>query len=193
MMVTDLRNARVLEVRNVSEQAVLTELENYFDRIEDLRRMVSETLVDLPAEGLNWRPLSGSDQHITNSLAVLAAHIAGAEHFWIAEVVGGRPATRNRAAEFETEAASLNELLLLFENTGKETRGVFSELSEKSLEEDRQVQGKTVPVRWAILHVIDHSALHLGHMQISRQLLTGGEGIPSPFWSKRLPPVDNRE
>jgi uncharacterized damage-inducible protein DinB len=170
---------------------VLSELENYLDRIEDLRRLVSETLVDLPAEGLNWRPLAGPDQHITNSLAVLATHVAGAEHFWIAEVVGGRPATRNRAAEFETDAAALNELVLLLENTGKETRAVFAELSEKALEEDRQVEGRAVPVRWAVLHVIDHTALHLGHMQITRQLLTGGEGIPSPFWSKRLPPASD--
>jgi len=154
--------------------------------------MVSETLVGLPAEGLNWRPLSGSDLHITNSLAVLATHVAGAEHFWIAEVVGGRPATRNRAAEFETESADLNELLVIIENTAKETRAVFSELSEKTLEEDRLVEGKTVPVRWAIMHVVDHTALHLGHMQITRQLLTGGEGIPSPLWSKRLPPLDDR-
>jgi hypothetical protein len=38
---------------------------------------------------LDWRPIEGDKGHVTNSLAVLAAHIAGAEHFWIAEVVVG--------------------------------------------------------------------------------------------------------
>ena len=71
---------------------MLPELDNYLQRIEDLRRQVSELIADLPAEALNWRPIEGE---ATNSLAVLAAHIAGVEHFWIAEVVGGCPPTRD--------------------------------------------------------------------------------------------------
>lgn len=68
---------------------MLPELEHYLHMI-----------ADLPAEALNWRPAPGVDDHAMNSLAVLAAHVAGAEHFWIAEVIGGRPATRDQSAEF---------------------------------------------------------------------------------------------
>jgi uncharacterized damage-inducible protein DinB len=166
---------------------VLSELENYLHRIEDLRRQISDLIAGLPAQALNWRPIESVEGHTINSLAVLAAHVAGAEHFWIAEVVGGRPLTRNRAAEFATQAHDASELLHVLTETGAETREVLSALSEIDLEDAREVEGRAVPVRWGILHVIDHTALHLGHMQITYQLWMGSRGKPSPFWFERLP------
>jgi uncharacterized damage-inducible protein DinB len=170
---------------------VLSELENYRSRLDELRRLVNETLVDMPVEGLNWRPIQAQGDHATNSLAVLAVHVAGAEHFWIAEVIGGQPSTRNRAAEFATSAATPAELLALLDHTGKETQAVFLGLSEKDLDGTRQVESKVIPVRWALLHVVDHTSLHLGHMQITRQLWAGGKSVPSPLWFQRLPPSDH--
>lgn len=167
---------------------MLTELNNYLQRIEDLRGQMTRLIADLPAEALNWRPIQGGDEHVTNSLAVLTAHAAGAEHFWIAEVVGGRPATRNREAEFAATAVSASELVQLLERTAQETREVLSALSESDLNATRQVQERIVPVRWCVLHVIDHTSLHLGHMQITYQLWAGGKAVPSPWWTERLPP-----
>jgi len=162
---------------------VFTELDNYLQRIEDLRSQVCDLIADLPAEALNWRPIEGDE---TNSLAVLATHIAGAEHFWIAEVIGGRPPTRDRDAEFATQASDASQLVRLLEDTGAETREVFATLSEADLNGTREVRGRTAPVRWGILHVIDHTALHLGHMQLTYQLWNRGQGKPSPFWYERL-------
>lgn len=154
---------------------MLSELNNYLQQIEDLRGQVRDLIADLPAEALNWRPLEGDE---TNSLAVLATHIAGAEHFWIGEVVGGSPPTRDRDAEFAAQASDASELIRLLENTGVETREVFATLGEadpsspsgQSLDGTRQVRGRTIPVRRCILHVIDHTALHLGHIQLTYQL-----------------------
>jgi len=166
---------------------VLSELDNYWHRIEDLRRQVSDLIAGLPAEALNWRPIEGNGGHVANSLAVLVAHIAGAEHFWIAEVVGGRPPTRDRDAEFATQATDASELVCLLEKIGAETREVLSALSEADLDGVREVEGRKVPVRWGILHVIDHTALHLGHIQLTYQLWKGGQSKLSPFWFERLP------
>ena len=166
---------------------MIAELSNYLERIEDLRSQISGLIAELPAEALNWRPIEGKDDHVTNSLAVLAAHLAGAEHFWIAEVVGGRPETRDRDAEFATVATSNAEIIQLLEKNALETREVFSTLSNSDLNGTRQTKGRIVPVRWCILHVIDHTSLHLGHMQITYQLWTGGKSVPSPLWSERLP------
>ena len=66
---------------------MLSELENYLHRIENLRGQISDLIAGLPAEALNWRPIESVEGHAINSLAVLAAHVAGAEHFWIAERV----------------------------------------------------------------------------------------------------------
>jgi len=164
-----------------------SELANYVERIEDLHSQVSGLIAELPAQALNWRPIEGKDDHASNSLAVLTAHIAGAEHYWIAEVIGDRVGTRDRDAEFVTVAANAVEIVSLLEKTAHETREVFSTLSESDLNRARQARGRTIPVRWCILHVIDHTALHLGHMQITYQLWSGGKSIPSPLWFERLP------
>ena len=165
---------------------MITELDNYLERLEDLRGQVSSLLADLPAEALNWRPIEGRDDHAINSLAVLTAHLAGAEHFWIAEGDGGRTATRDRDAEFVTVANSTAELTQLLERVAQETRDVFSTLRESDLISTRQAKDRIVPVRWCILHVIDHTSLHLGHMQITYQLWMGGKSFPSPMWTERL-------
>ncbi len=166
---------------------MITELTNYLERLEDLRGQISSLVAGLSAEALNWRPLQGTGDHATNSLAVLAAHSAGAEHFWIAEVVGGHPATRDREAEFATLAASSAKIIRLLEKTALETREVFLTLKDTDLEDTRQTAGRTVPVRWCLLHVIDHTSLHLGHMQVTFQLWADGQSIPSPLWFERLP------
>lgn len=166
---------------------MLTELENYLQRIENLRGQVVDLIKALPAEALNWRPTENVDDHATNSLAVMAAHVAGAEHFWIGEVVGRYPPTRNRDAEFVTQVDSPKPLLERLEHVGRQTRDVFAGLTPADLNDTRTVQDKDVAVRWAILHVVDHTALHLGHMQITYQLWRGGQGVQSPRWFQRLP------
>jgi len=162
-----------------------SELESYLERIEDLRGQVKALVSDLPAEALNWRPLPAHAGEV-NSLAVLAAHIAGAEHFWIAEVIGREPATRDRDVEFATMAVDAAELVRLLDAVGAETRQVFASLTTDDLEGGREARGRAVPVRWCILHIVDHTALHLGHMQLTVQLWNGGQGVPSPFWYERL-------
>src|SRR3989304_5771554 len=139
---------------------MISELDNYLNRLDDLRSQMSGLIAELPLEALNWRPIEGEDDHVTNSLAVLTAHLAGAEHFWIAEVIGGRPATRDRDAEFVTVAATPAEILQILEKVSRETRDVLSALSESDLNGIRQARDRTVSVRWCILHVIDHTSLH---------------------------------
>lgn len=165
---------------------MLAELESCLERIEDLRGQVIRLIRELPDEALNWRPIEGQDEHTTNSPAVLAAHIAGAEHFWIGEVVGGGPPVRDRDAEFATATDDATGLIRRLDEVGAETREVLSSLTRADLEGTRQARGRTVPVRWGILHVIDHTSLHLGHLQLTCQLWLGGQSLPSPRWFERL-------
>lgn len=167
---------------------MLPELDSYLGMIEDLRAQVRDLIAALPPEALNWRPIEGREEHATNSLAVLAVHIAGAERFWVGEVVGGLPPTRDRDAEFSVRAASAAEIVELLETTGARTRRVFSGLARADLEGVREARGRRIPVRWCILHAIDHTALHLGHMQLTLQLWRGGQSGPSPRWFERVEP-----
>ena len=174
---------------------MLAEVEQYLNMIEDLRGQVSDLVAGLPAEALNWRPIQGAasptEDHATNSLAVLAAHVAGAEHFWIAEVIAGHPATRERAAEFRMQTDDAQALQALLVDVGRETRVILEALDEATLAGNCRAPAsagreRVVPVRWAILHVIDHTALHVGHMQLTRQLWQGGEAAGGPRWFERV-------
>ncbi len=166
---------------------MLTELENYLLRIEDLHRQIIDLIASLPEAALNWRPISGGDGDDTNSLAVLVTHIAGAEHFWVGEAIGGRPPTRNRDLEFLTQANNADTLIEKIQAVEAETRSVLVSLKAEDLSSTRLVRGKTVAVRWALLHVIDHTALHVGHMQLTYQLWNKGHSKAAPLWYERLP------
>ena len=170
----------------MGEGRMCPELDSYLQMIDDLRGQVRDLVADLSPEALNWRPIEGLEEHATNSLVVLTTHVAGAEHFWIAEVVGRRPSTRDRDAEFVAEVTDAAMLVRRLEEVGAETRRVFASLDQDDLDGVREARGRTIPVRWCILHVVDHTALHLGHMQLTYQLWMGGQTGPSPRWYERL-------
>jgi uncharacterized damage-inducible protein DinB len=149
---------------------MLAEAASYLERIEAMRQQIAQMIASTPAEALHWRPIADSDDHATNSLAVLATHTAGAEHFWIHEVVGQYPPTRDRDAEFAVNEGEPADLLQLLHDTGIETKKVLENLTEATLNASREVRQHTFPVRWCILHVLDHAALHLGHMELTFQL-----------------------
>lgn len=167
---------------------MFSELDNYIQRIQDQHARMGKIIQGLDSAALNWRPLEiTSDDDATNSLAVLVAHSCGAEHYWIAEVVGRMPPTRDRKAEFHTQVTQAEELVRLLEATEKETLTILTALTSIQLDDIRVVDQRTVYVRWAILHIIAHNALHLGHMQLTYQLYHQGRSSGSPYWFESLP------
>ena len=167
---------------------MLSELENYLLRIEDLHKQIIEMVDDMPRDGLNFFPIVLPELQVSNSIANLAMHVAGAEHFWIGEVIGGMPATRVRADEFAVRVKNPHPLIDSLNNVLAETKTIFLKLTEADLSKSYEVDEKMVQGRWAILHVVEHSALHLGHMQITYQLWAKGDSKSSPMWFSRLPP-----
>jgi len=166
---------------------LINEIENYLQRMDDLRGQIENLIVKVKPDDLNWRPFNSNDAEISNSFAVLVAHVCGAEHYWIAEIIGGKARTRDRNAEFATTTDSHDVLIDLLHRTSRETQEILSALRPEDLDGSRMVDGKEVPVRWAILHVIDHTSLHLGHLQMTYQILTDGKTNPSPLWTERIP------
>lgn len=166
---------------------MLSEIDNYLQRLDDLRDQI-KTLVEMVKPGdLDWQPFPGDGERTSNSLAALVAHCCGRERFWISEVIGGHPSTSDRKTELSIQNSSHAELFQLLNQNSIDTRAVLSKLEPADLDGSRLVEGKLVPVRWGILHVIDHTALHLGHMQMTYQMLTGGIPFPAPLWKQRVP------
>lgn len=156
---------------------VLPEIEHYLDSLDHLRAEVAALIRNVPVEGLNWRPSLPDGADPTNSLSVLAVHLAGSEHFWIAECIGKFPATRDRAAEFKYVASSAKEPLARLGKSAEETGGVLSKLPAADLEGSFTRDGHIRTVRWTILHVISHYSLHVGHMELTYQLWNNGKAI----------------
>lgn len=165
---------------------MLPEIEQYLVMIEDLLDQVTNLVKGLSVEALNWRPIEGVNEHATNSLAVLAAHIAGADKLFGIQVAGGKPVERDRDAEFVTIATSADELVTLLRDTKQQIRKALIPLTNEDLDRDVELGEHKFSARWAILHVIDHTALHLGHMQLTYQLGRNGQAGASPRWFERV-------
>jgi uncharacterized damage-inducible protein DinB len=144
---------------------------HFFDR---LHGRALEAIAGLPVEALNWRPLPGAEgDDVTNSLAATLAHLVGSERYWVGEVVGGRPANRDRPAEFRAVAEDEASLRQAVEATGALIRDVLSTVTEARLAETTHAMDREITRHWAMIHALDHASLHLGHMQLTRQLWEG--------------------
>jgi uncharacterized damage-inducible protein DinB len=146
-----------------------TEVQTYLSVLNDLRDQVKKLLEGFPREALDWRPIQGEGDLATNSPAVLATHLAGSEIQWMKEVIGGKPIQRDRDAEFRTKGKTLAELQAGLDSAAQATREVLSSLKPAQMDETRRRRDRDVTVRWSILHVIEHFAVHLGHLQLTRQ------------------------
>jgi len=146
---------------------MLSVLEDYLERLQALHADIECTIEGLPPEALDWVP--GPDM---NSLGVLAVHVADAERYWIGDVAGRDPSGRDRAAEFRTRGLDTAALKARLAKTLAHSQAVLEGLTLPDLEAARVSprDGRTFTVAWCLAHALEHTALHLGHMQITRQL-----------------------
>ena len=149
---------------------MIAEIQGYITTMNELWDQIKGMLDGLPQEALDWRPIQGEGELATNSLAVMAAHLAGSGTYLIKEVIGRQAIQRDREAEFATRGVNAATLKARVDAAAKSIEQVLSPFTVGQMEEDRKYRDRTATVRWIILHVIEHTALHLGHMQITRQL-----------------------
>jgi len=138
---------------------------DYFDHLQKLHGEIELVLQDLPQGALDWKPGEGM-----NSLGVLAFHVAGAERFWLGDVVSGESSNRNREAEFYTQGVNAAELKERLSASLVFSRIVLEDLRLNDLHELRVSprDGRQFNVGWVLNHALEHIAIHLGQMQITR-------------------------
>jgi class 3 adenylate cyclase len=107
-----------------------------------------------------------------NSLCVLAVHLAGAERYWIGDVVGRDPSGRDRDAELRARGLDAAALKARLADVLAHSRGVLEDLALADLETVRVSprDGREFSVAWALAHALEHTAMHVGHAQLVRQL-----------------------
>jgi uncharacterized damage-inducible protein DinB len=147
--------------------------EAYLERHTALHRQLVETLEGLPQAALDWEPGPGM-----NTFNILIVHLTAAERYWVGDVARGEPSGRVRAQEFETrglEAANLRERLAA-------SRGYIEAACAQLRLEDlaglrrSPMDGREVTAGWCLLHALEHTAIHVGHLQVLRQLWEAQNG-----------------
>lgn len=140
---------------------------DYFDCLEGLHRRLTAALEGLPQQAIDWAP--GNEM---NSIAVLAAHIAGSERYWIGDVIAGDDSGRVRSAEFETFGKDAESLQAHLDEVLAHSRSVLAQLHVEQLAEKRASQHVDEPftLGWGLLHALQHTAEHVGQVEMTRQL-----------------------
>jgi uncharacterized damage-inducible protein DinB len=136
------------------------------DHFRELHADVAKTIESLPNQALDW--LAGSEM---NSIAVLVVHLAGAERYWIG-VALNEPPSRDRESEFRTQGLSAGELKAHLASADDHARLSLARFSLPDLEAIRLSprNANTFTVGWCLVHALEHTALHTGHIQLTRQL-----------------------
>lgn len=152
--------------------------EDYLERLSTLHGHIERAIEGLSMEALNWSP--GPE---INSVCVLVVHLCGAERFWIGDVTGQLPSGRDRDAEFEAQGMDEAALKRRLDETLAHSRAVVERLSLDDLAAPRSSPRgeRAFTVGWALAHALEHTGIHLGHIQIMRQ------------WWEQRPAVDGRD
>jgi uncharacterized damage-inducible protein DinB len=144
----------------------------YISQLRSLLDRLCETVQGLDEAQLNRRPpIDGA-----NSVYVIATHTLGNARAWVLGIACGQPMERDRPAEFRASGRDALALLAEAQRLSDEIAAALSALSPSDLEQrlvpPRSLWGEGDPHevsrREAVLHVIEHASIHLGHLQMTR-------------------------
>lgn len=138
-----------------------------YDRFHNLHQEIRKAVEAIPEDSLDWKP-----NEAMNSVNVLVTHLTGAERFLIGDIIMGESSNRIREAEFQAEGLSRDDLLRCLDDSEAYMKSAFEKLHLNDLETLRvhPHHGRQISVAWALLHALEHSAEHMGHVQLTVQL-----------------------
>ncbi len=136
-----------------------------------LQASALEQLRGIPEADLNeWRPQQALGDE--NTFFALATHLVGAGEYWVLHAAGGRPLDRDRPAEFRARG-DLSTLTARYDRWLADCRDLLATLTESDLARVPTLaagndRGWTVAE--CLMHGVEHTAIHVGHLQIQRQI-----------------------
>jgi len=135
------------------------------NNLQELHNDVAKTIEGLPLEALDWSPKLG-----VNSITVLIVHLTGSQRFLFGEVIGGQDIHRDRDAEFLAKGIMPDALIQRLNDSLKYIEVALEGLTLTDLERKCMFRTREVTVGWVIGHSLKHTATHLGHIQVMRDL-----------------------
>lgn len=127
---------------------------------------------------LHRRTYPGTPEGGANSPWVLATHTIGNARAWVFGIAAAPPVSRDRPPEFASTGDDVAQFRAEGRGALQRDRGRAREhvcaRSRPAPAAPAELWGEGMPheisVRDAFLHVIEHASLHLGHLELTRQL-----------------------
>lgn len=139
--------------------------------LQHLRDSAILKVEGLDAVQLRWRPTPTA-----NSLGVLVVHLGYAERLWLRAICAGEPMDMAwRAHMFDLpEGWGVDEAVAFYREESARADAVLDAVA--SLDPPSRGDFRPTTLRWAVFHLIEETARHAGHMDITRELLDGQVG-----------------
>jgi hypothetical protein len=147
-----------------------SEIESFRTRFDYEFKRLLETTLGLDETAVNWKPPAPG----TNSLLVLVTHALGSAEEHVVGVAAGMTVVRSRPAEFAAKGGAAH-LAARAEEVRRRIHDALATL-EGRLDEERDPPMREWPrprgtVRDRLVHSIAHTAEHVGHAQLTRDLM----------------------
>lgn len=142
----------------------MTERDDLVHFLNAQRGAVVEIVADLDEASMRRTPAASGW-----SPASLLRHLADAEHYWFSTVIGGATDQRGHACPvtaYRAQTTASNTAIANLPLGARTTGPVVSCLA-----------AEVTTLRTVILHMIEETARHAGHLDIARELIDGRTGL----------------
>jgi uncharacterized damage-inducible protein DinB len=135
--------------------------------LADYLSKLERCLDALDEESVWWRANPES-----NSIGNLMLHLDGSTRMWVLGVAAGQRVVRDRDAEFsERGPLAKAQLLARLRATMAEVDGALGRMDESALMQRRESSARgEVTALWAVLHAVEHFAMHTGQIILITKL-----------------------
>lgn len=140
-----------------------------------LRQSAVFKLEGLDDAQLRWKPAPSA-----NSLGGIVVHLGYAERWWVRVVFAGEAMDRSWADDgfartfVVPDGWSVDDVVAFYRAETAAADAVLDAAS--SLDEPSRAEVRHTTLRWVVTHLIEEAARHVGHMDITRELLDGRTG-----------------
>jgi len=160
-----------LHVPRPAEAEPLDEMPMARAWLQHLRDSAIYKIEGLTPEQLAWRPVPAA-----NSLGIIVVHLGYAERLWVRAIFAGEEMDMGwRSRMFELpDRWTVADVVAFYRAESAAADAVLDGASSFDLPSAGELRPTTL--RWVVAHLVEETARHVGHMDITRELLDGSTG-----------------
>jgi uncharacterized damage-inducible protein DinB len=157
------------------------ELAFYLGSLEEIRNRLRQVTADLTVDELTARAFPNAHQ-----IGNLILHIGEAEAGWIWQIIAGKELSEEEERfvhwndtterDFAEKAYSAAACLEIIDKISRKSREFLNGLTDADLDKffgykRDNVKKVEVTLRWVLVHLLDHEAVHRGQISMLKRLL----------------------